>query len=501
MPFFGGGGGDYHIVETNIKGGTDAAPAIIGTNNMALGNGALQNADNADYNIAIGNLAGTNIQFGFNNTLLGYSAGAGLTDGLNNTFIGYSAGTDNQVGEFNVLVGNGAGSGALLNNPFNATTLIGANAGENISDTIATTHNNTTAIGSGALYSEATSGIDADFTDTIAIGAECASSYAVSLGDMSNSIFIGTNLVPLGPNTIQIGDVSHTSIVIGGLDFTNIGSGIFGDPGTEGTGIDVNGVTYDSALKVSDIGAGNIAQFIVHRHSTTIEPIHAFARSNSDTSAHADVTNGMALATTYFTGWTGGVGGNYKIFGGIRAEVSATGTVGATSAPGELVFYVTEDGNVAVTEAIRITSRASLQAGVIESYPGRPLSLYGAGSLDASGDNISIIGGDGALDTINIGDGGSVSILAGFSAGSAGNGGNITITPGGSLNGTTGTITLYDSATNVAIQIADGPAIGFNAAAPIPKPTITGSRGGNAALASLLTELANYGLIIDGTTA
>lgn len=31
--------------------------------------------------------------------------------------------------------------------------------------------------------------------------------------------------------------------------------------------------------------------------------------------------------------------------------------------------------------------------------------------------------------------------------------------------------------------------------------TVTGSRGGNAALASLLTALANYGIIIDGTTA
>jgi hypothetical protein len=42
---------------------------------------------------------------------------------------------------------------------------------------------------------------------------------------------------------------------------------------------------------------------------------------------------------------------------------------------------------------------------------------------------------------------------------------------------------------------------GFNNTAPIAKPTVTGSRGGNAALASLLTALANYGLITDSTTA
>lgn len=42
---------------------------------------------------------------------------------------------------------------------------------------------------------------------------------------------------------------------------------------------------------------------------------------------------------------------------------------------------------------------------------------------------------------------------------------------------------------------------GFNNTAPIAKPTVSGSRGGNEALASLLTALANYGLITDSTTA
>lgn len=43
--------------------------------------------------------------------------------------------------------------------------------------------------------------------------------------------------------------------------------------------------------------------------------------------------------------------------------------------------------------------------------------------------------------------------------------------------------------------------IGFNNTTPIAKPTVTGSRGGNAALASLLTSMSNYGLITDSTTA
>lgn len=43
--------------------------------------------------------------------------------------------------------------------------------------------------------------------------------------------------------------------------------------------------------------------------------------------------------------------------------------------------------------------------------------------------------------------------------------------------------------------------IGFHGSAPTAKQTVTGSRGGNAALASLLTQLAAKGLITDGSTA
>jgi hypothetical protein len=47
----------------------------------------------------------------------------------------------------------------------------------------------------------------------------------------------------------------------------------------------------------------------------------------------------------------------------------------------------------------------------------------------------------------------------------------------------------------------DGTGIGFYGAATAAKPTVTGSRGGNAALASLLTGLASQGLITDSSTA
>jgi hypothetical protein len=47
----------------------------------------------------------------------------------------------------------------------------------------------------------------------------------------------------------------------------------------------------------------------------------------------------------------------------------------------------------------------------------------------------------------------------------------------------------------------DGSTLGFYNTTPTTKPTITGSRGANAALADLLTKLAGLGLLTDSTTA
>jgi hypothetical protein len=42
----------------------------------------------------------------------------------------------------------------------------------------------------------------------------------------------------------------------------------------------------------------------------------------------------------------------------------------------------------------------------------------------------------------------------------------------------------------------------FNAASPpATRPVVSGAKGSNAALASLLTALASYGLVTDSTTA
>jgi hypothetical protein len=85
--------------------------------------------------------------------------------------------------------------------------------------------------------------------------------------------------------------------------------------------------------------------------------------------------------------------------------------------------------------------------------------------------------------------------------------GNPFILPNGAaanINGTirpkgTGTLTLGGGSQNRVIMSDTG--LAFFGTSPIAKPAVTGSRGGNAALASLLTQLAALGLITDSSTA
>lgn len=63
-----------------------------------------------------------------------------------------------------------------------------------------------------------------------------------------------------------------------------------------------------------------------------------------------------------------------------------------------------------------------------------------------------------------------------------------------------GDLMLSAGGTGLTLGLA-GENVGFFGTGPIAQPTVTGSRGGNAALTSLLTQLAALGLIVDGTSA
>lgn len=164
-------------------------------------------------------------------------------------------------------------------------------------------------------------------------------------------------VAPLDGSEPFTGDVTfEANVTIDGSLFA--AHVVAGDPGTEGTGITVGGTTYESSAKVSDIGGTNIAQLILHRHSTTWAPIIVGSRTNSDDETHSIVTNNMVLFDLYAVGHDGT---DYAIGGRISFQVD--GTPGNNDMPGRISFYTTPDGSQSPIERMRITN-----AGVIRIY-------------------------------------------------------------------------------------------------------------------------------------
>lgn len=131
-----------------------------------------------------------------------------------------------------------------------------------------------------------------------------------------------------------------------------------GDPGNEGSGINIGGVIWSYQWRVNDINEGKTAERILHRHSTTIECVDIAARANSDTSSHAAVTASMPLWSLYAAGWTGA---EYNLFTAIKHSASGNGTINDASSPGKMEFQVTADGAVVPTTALTIHEDKHLQ--------------------------------------------------------------------------------------------------------------------------------------------
>lgn len=175
----------------------------------------------------------------------------------------------------------------------------------------------------------------------------------VAFGGASDTELQFLSSFTVDPDTGVVSMAALSTPDIEGTDATFADNTIMGNPGLEGSGINVNGVTYDSTAKISDINGIKLAQTIHHKHSTTFGPVMVFARSNSDTTAHADVANSQSLGAFYLCGWAGS---NYKIFGILDFIVNATGTISNTSAPGAMVLSLTPNGSVIPVEVLRVAA-------------------------------------------------------------------------------------------------------------------------------------------------
>jgi hypothetical protein len=162
--------------------------------------------------------------------------------------------------------------------------------------------------------------------------------------DGSNIMEVGQDYVSMNGNTIV-------------SDYVGIGD-IVPD---ETNNIIVNGVNYNTRLIVSDFNDNHIAQTMLHRHSTTIEPILAGVRSNTDDESDADVTPGQNLLSIYGAGTAGD---DYKTFAQIILGVdNDDSNIGQDSAPGRIEFLVTPDGSVNPSSAMLIN-----QQGIITTF-------------------------------------------------------------------------------------------------------------------------------------
>lgn len=215
---------------------------------------------------------------------------------------------------------------------------------------------------------------------------------------------------------------------------------------------------------------------------------------NASNALKFEVTNsgGISAATLSSTG-NSTVGGTL----GVTGAVTFGSTLAVTGAS-------TLTGNVGVTGTLTVTSTTTLTGAV---------TLTGgvAGSATVNGGDLTIQGtgkayrfrrGGGGLDLEATGadlvlsnwsgtafDGTQRSYLR-FSADAQ----NIQVA---------GKVEFVDALYGATRHVLDGAAntIGFFGTAAAAKQTVSGSRAGNAALASLITALATYGIVTDGSSA
>lgn len=246
-------------------------------------------------------------------------------------------------------------------------------------------------------------------------------------------------------------------------------------------------------VPLSVAGAANLAGFIRYANSSSSPGFIGIGQSRSGTiGSHAIAQSGD---------WASGIGAyasngtTLDLLGYIAWHVD--GTPGASNdMPGRFSVWTTPDGSASPLQRFRInndgnvlilnrgntavaqflqsnnlTSELDLAPSTASNY--KFLAFYSQGMSTREG----YIGCNGA---------GGYEILAETSSA------QMTL-------GATGS----DGIARTHIRIGGGvatTALGFHGVGAITKPTVTGSKGGNAALASLLTALANYGLITDSST-
>jgi hypothetical protein len=220
----------------------------------------------------------------------------------------------------------------------------------------------------------------------------------------------------------------------------------------------------------------------------TCDPLNARELEGSNVQCETLVVRSCLTVNGVEITGGGGGGGEWTKTGTDIAPTVLTDTVSvpSTLTVGELVIDggpVTQDASETITGAISLATWTNFAQ--INANPGTGISAQlqvGHGNISLSADGSAGNNASIGLSVANPqpGDGIGIQTLGGAYIGIDAQGAQLNL-------GTVATILQFFAAT-------------IGAAGGSPLQTITGSRGGNAALASLLTALQSYGLVIDGTT-
>ena len=182
----------------------------------------------------------------------------------------------------------------------------------------------------------------------------------------------------IGSNAIaKVMSLTNNDINLAG-NITATGNATFSTNPNYVNTITVSGTSYDAQMVLDDSDGGHVAQLILNRSSTGVQPILASALNNSDDpTANVDVSNGQTLFQIASLGFAGT---DYKEFGSIVFYADDNGTISETSSPGKIVFAVTPDGSTNTNNSLVIQndSTFNFSNGLILNQSTIPTTSKGA---------------------------------------------------------------------------------------------------------------------------
>ncbi len=296
--------------------------------------------------------------------------------------------------------------------------------------------------------------------------------------------------------------------------------------GVDGKGVALTNVQVDDPIQYAvdaenlDTTASPARRSFRATAGAHVLTVNASGITLSSATLSGNVTIGGTLGVTGVTTLSSNatVGGTLGVTGATTLSstllVSAATTITATLNVGGVATF---SSNAGVDGTLGVTGTSSLgvlNAGatsVTTLTASSTLGVTGASTLAATSvTTLSVsstlgVTGTSTLGVLNAG-ATSVTTLAASSTLNVTGTSTLGTVNAGSLTATSLTLGSGDIVSMGDLTMSgtfdhDGSSIGFFGSAPNTKQTVTGSRGTNAALASLLSALANYGAITDSTSA